>query len=129
MIRLLASAALTLIGNAVALVVAAVVLPGMGLGVGGFVVALLIFTGTAILIEPLLRQTALSRAPAILGSSALIATLVSLLVTAWVGDSLRISGFTTWVLAAVLVWGIALAARLLLPLVLFKQILAERRSN
>lgn len=129
MIRLLASAVLTLIGNAIALVVAAVVLPDMGLDVGGFVIAVLIFTGTAILIEPLLRQTALSKAPAILGSSALIATLVSLLVTAWVGDSLRISGLTTWVLAAVLVWGIALAARLLLPLVVFKQILAERRSN
>lgn len=129
MVRLLASATLTLIANGVALVVAALVLPGMALEVVGFLIAVALFTLTAVLIEPFLRQLALSRAPAILGSSALIATLVSLVVTAVVSDSLRISGATNWVLATVIVWAVALAARLLLPMVLFKKVLAETSSR
>lgn len=129
MVRLLASTTLTLLANALALIVGAVVLPGMGLDVAGFLIAVVLFTLTAILIEPFLRQLALSKAPAILGSSALIATLVSLVVTAIVSDSLRISGATNWVLATVLVWGVALAARLLLPLVLFKRVLADASAR
>jgi len=34
----------------------------------------------------------------------------------------------TWVLATVLVWAISLAAQLLLPLVLFKKVLANRQA-
>jgi hypothetical protein len=44
-------------------------------------------------------------------------------------DGLRISGLTTWVLATVVVWAAALAANLLLPLVIFKRVLAEARDG
>lgn len=129
MIRLAASAVVSLLANALALVVAAQVLDGMALDVAGFVVAVLVFTVVAVLIEPLLRQMALKNAPALLGSSALIATLVSLLVTALVSDGLRIDGAGTWILATVLVWAVGLACRLLLPLVIFKQVLAGRAGR
>ncbi len=68
---------------------------------------------------------AFTRAPVMLGSTALTATLVGLIVTSVVTDGLRISGLSTWVVATVLVWAIALAARLLLPLVMFKEILGR----
>lgn len=129
MIRILASAALSLLGNAVALIAGSLLLAGMSLDPAGFLTALVIFTLTTVLIEPLLRQMALRSAPAILGSSALIATLVSLVVTAWLGDSLRIDGATDWILATIVVWAIGLAARLLLPLVLFKRVLAEANDR
>ena len=129
MIRLAATAVLALIANAVALVVAAWILPDFSLDAVSLVVAVLIFTGVAVLIEPLLRQIALKNTPALLGSSALIATLVSLIVTALVSDGLDISGLTTWVLAPVIVWAVALVARLVLPLVLFKNVLSEQRSD
>ena len=129
MIRLAATAVLALIANAVALVVAAWILPDFSLDAVSLVVAVLIFTGVAVLIEPLLRQIALKNTPALLGSSALIATLVSLIVTALVSDGLDISGLTTWVLATVIVWAVALVARLVLPLVLFKKVLTEQRSD
>jgi putative membrane protein len=128
-IRILASAALSLLGNAVALIAGSLLLAGMSLDPAGFLTALVIFTLTTVLIEPLLRQMALRSAPAILGSSALIATLVSLVVTAWLGDSLRIDGATDWILATIVVWAIGLAARLLLPLVLFKRVLAEANDR
>lgn len=125
MIRLIASAVLSVLANALALVVSAQILPGMALGVSGFVVAVLIFTVAAVLVEPLLRQMALRNAPALLGSSALVATLASLVVTAIVSDSLRIDSALDWVLATVLVWAIGLIARLLLPLVIFRKILGR----
>lgn len=128
MVRLVAVAVVSIIANAVGLVVAALVLDRMGLDVAGFVIAVLIFTGVAVLIEPLIRQTAMKNAPALLGSTALIATLISLVVTTLVSDGLRISGALTWVLATVIVWVVALLARLLLPLIIFKKVLAARQS-
>lgn len=127
MIRLAASATLALLADALALIVTSLLLEDFSLDVAGFVIALLLFTGVGVLVEPLLRQMAIKNVPALLGSSSLIATLVSLIVTAIVSDGLRISGALTWVLATVLVWLIGLGGRLLLPLVLFKKILANSR--
>jgi uncharacterized membrane protein YvlD (DUF360 family) len=129
-IRLAARAVISLLANAVGLVAANALLDDMDLTVAGFVTAAVIFTVVAVVIEPLIRQMAIKNVPAILGSSALIATLVSLVITSLVaGDGLRISGLTTWVLATVVVWAAALAASLLLPLVIFKQVLAEARDR
>lgn len=125
MMRLIASAVIALVANAIGLIVADVLLDDVSLGAVGFVIAVLIFTGTAVLIEPLMRQIAMKNAPAILGSSALIAVLFSLIVTVIVSDSLTIRGPVTWVLATVIVWAAALAGRLLLPMVIFKKVLAE----
>ena len=97
--------------------------------VDGFLIALLIFTVTGVLIEPLLRQTAVRSAPALLGSTALIPTLISLVVTALVSNGLQISGFTTWILATILVWLIALAARFLLPFIIFRRTFEELRER
>lgn len=129
MMRLIATAVIAVIANAIGLVVAALVLDDMALGAVGFIIAVLIFTGVAVLIEPLMRQIALKNAPAILGSSSLIAVLISLIVTAILSSSLSISGLLTWILATVIVWAAALAGRLLLPMVLFKKVLAEARSR
>ena len=129
MLRLLAVAVLSLVANAIGLVVASVVLDDVGLEWSGFLVAVAIFTGVAVLIEPLVRQTAMKNVPALLGSTALIATLISLVVTHLVTDGLDIRGAVTWVLATVIVWVVALAARLLLPLVVFKKVLADNRSR
>ncbi len=125
MIRLAATAAIAILANAVGLVVAAVVLDDMALDTVGLITAVLIFTLTSMLVEPLLRQMALKNVPALLGGTALVATLVSLIVTAIVSDGLQISGLPTWLIATVVVWAVALAARLLLPLVVFKKVLAE----
>jgi hypothetical protein len=127
-IRLVARATVALIADAVALIVGAQVLDDMSLDAGGFIVALVLFAGISLLIEPLIRQSAIKNAPAILGSSSLIATLISLVLTAAISDGLSISGTTTWILATVIVWAVALAARLLLPLIIFKKVLSEARS-
>jgi putative membrane protein len=110
-------------------VVAAAVLDDMSLDAAALVIAVLVFTGVAVLIEPLIRQTAVTSAPALLGSTALVATLVSLIVTVLVNDGLSISGTTTWVLATVIIWAVALATRMLLPLIIFKNVLSDARNR
>lgn len=129
MMRLVASAVIAVIANTIGLIVAAVVLEDMGLGIVGLSIAVLIFTGCAVLIEPLMRQIALKNAPAILGSSALLAVLISLIVTTIVSDSLTIRGLVTWVMATVIVWAVALAGRFLLPMVIFKKVFAEAKAR
>ena len=79
------------------------------------------------LVDPLLRQLAVTKTPALLGSSALVSTLVALIVTSLVSDGLQIRGAATWILATVIVWAVALVARMLLPLVVFKKTLAKNR--
>ncbi len=128
MMRLLAVAVIAVVSNAIGLIVAATVLDDMTLGVNGLIIAVLIFTGISVLIEPLLRQVAVKSAPALLGSSAIVTVLASLVITTIVSDSLTIRGTLTWVLATVIVWIVALAGRLLLPLVIFKKALAAARD-
>lgn len=129
MIRLVATAVISFLANAVALIVGAQLLDDMALDVSGFVIAVGIFTLTAVLIEPLTRQIALKSAPALIGSTALVATIISLVTTAVLSDGLRITGLTTWVLATIIVWAVGLAARMLLPLIIFKKVLAQRSSG
>ena len=126
MIRLVALGVIALVANAVAILVTAWALDDVGLDAVGFVLEVAIFTGVMLLIEPFLKKLALTHARVLLGSTALIATLIALVVTVALTDGLTISGAGTWVLATVLVWAIALVARLLLPLVIFKRTLARR---
>jgi hypothetical protein len=70
----------------------------------------------------------MSRVPALRGGVALIATLVGLLVTAWVSDGLSIDGAETWLAATVIVWLASLVGVLLLPLVLVKKRVEEKRG-
>lgn len=128
MIRILASAIVLLVSNTIALIVGAIVLDGMGLSGAAFLIAVLIFTGIEMLVSPLIRQTALTKAPVLLGSTALVASMVALIITAAISDGLSISGLGTWAMAIILVWVVGLIAQLLLPFVIFKKVLRARNA-
>ena len=128
MIRLLLTLAIQLLANAIGLIVAASVLDDMEVAVSGFVVAVAVFTAVYAIAQPFFTQMALSRVPALRGGVALIATLAGLIVTALVTDGLTIDGIWTWVLAALIVWLVALVGVLLLPAVLIKKHVEERRD-
>lgn len=129
MIRILASAIVLLVSNTIALIVGAIVLDGMGLSGAAFLIAVLIFTGIEMLVSPLIRQTALTKAPVLLGSTALVASMVALIITAAISDGLSISGLGTWAMAIILVWVVGLIAQLLLPFVIFKKVLRARNER
>ncbi|MGH9210051.1 MAG: phage holin family protein [Acidimicrobiales bacterium] len=119
--RLLLTAVIYLVANAAGLLVAAAVLEDMSVGGAAFVTAVVIFTVVEVVAQPLITQVAIKKANALVGSSALIATLVGLVITAWQSDGLTIDGALTWVLATVIVWAAALIAALVLPVVLLKR--------
>jgi putative membrane protein len=121
MIRLLIATGIQLLANAVGLLVAAAVLDDMEVSGTAFLVAVVVFTLVYAIAQPFFTQMALSRVPALRGGVALVATLTGLVVTAALSDGLSISGLTTWFLATVIVWLIALVGVLLLPLVIVKK--------
>ncbi|HET8929958.1 MAG TPA: phage holin family protein [Acidimicrobiales bacterium] len=126
--RLLLSILLQLIANAVGIIVAAAILENMSVDAGGFFIAVGVFTLISIVVSPMIRQAAIKRSPAILGSSALIVSLLALIGTALLTDGMQISGLSSWVLAAIIVWFAGLVATFLLPFVIFKR-LRENKST
>jgi putative membrane protein len=118
-----------LAANAVGLIVAAAVLDKMQLDVGGFIVAVLIFTVVYALMLPFLGAQLRGRAPSALGGVALIATVIALIVTDLASDGLDISGLGTWIAATVIVWLGGLLAAFLLPYLGLKKYLQENRAT
>ena len=128
MIRLFVRLVIAFVSNAVGLIVAAAVLDGMSLNATGFIVAVVVFTVVFALTQPFLVAT-FRRAPgAVLGGVALIATLVSLVLTTLLTDGLSISGVGTWIAATVIVWLGSVLAAFVLPFLGLKKYLDERRA-
>lgn len=128
MIRLLVRTLIALAGNAIGLIVAAAVLDGVDLDATSFLVAVVIFTVVFALIQPFLAVQLRRAGSAALGGVALIATLVSLIVTDLLSKGLSISGIGTWIAATVIVWVVALLAVFILPFLGLKKYLEERRA-
>lgn len=109
--RLLTLIAATLVANAVAIVVADVALDKVSLVLSGFIAAVIIYTVVSVVAEPAIRKLADDKAPAVVGVSSLVATLISLIITVLVTSGLEISGLLTWIIASVLVWVISALLR------------------
>ena len=126
-IRLLVRLVVSLAANAVGLIVAAAVLDGMHLDATAFIVALVIFTVSMALMVPFLVNSMRRRgsSAAALGGVALIATLISLIITDLVSNGLSISGVGTWIAATVIVWAASLLAAFILPFLGLKKYLDE----
>ena len=129
MIRMLISFGIRLLANAVGLIVANLVLDDMELNASGFVIAVLIFTVAQVILQPLIVKIAMTNANALMGATALVTTLVGLIITDRVSDGMSINGFVTWCLATVIVWAAALVAGLILPLILVKKAVNNNNPN
>jgi uncharacterized membrane protein YvlD (DUF360 family) len=127
-IRLVVRTLVALVANAVGLIVAAAVLDDMELDVGGFILALVIFTIAFALLQPFLVVQLRGAGSAALGGVALLATLASLIITDLLSDGFTIDGGVTWLLAAVIVWAAAVIATFILPFLGLKRFLEERRD-
>ncbi len=99
MIRLIVRTAIALAGNAVGLIVAASLLDGMDVDATGFILAVVIFTVVLAIAQPFLAAQLRRLGSSALGGIALIATLVSLIVTDLLSDGFSISGVGTWIAA------------------------------
>jgi hypothetical protein len=130
LIRLLVRTGIVLVGNAVGLIVASVVLDGVDIDATSFIVAVIVFTVALALMTPFLASTMRRNqaTSAALGGVALIATFVSLVIADVVSDGLNINGVGTWIAATVIVWVVSLLAVFILPFLGLKKYLEERRT-
>ena len=128
MIRLIVRTAIVLLGNAVGLIVASLVLDGFAINVTGFIVSLIIFTISVALMTPFLASTMRRNqsTSAALGGVALISTFVALLITDVLSDGVSIRGIGTWIAATVIVWVGSLLAVFILPYLGLKKYLENR---
>jgi putative membrane protein len=126
-IRLLVRTGIALAANAVGLLIAAAVLDDMEVDATSFVVAVVIFTVVFAVLQPFLAVQLRRLGPAALGGVALVATLVSLILTDLVSDGFSISGVVTWISATVIVWLGGLIATFVLPFLGLKKFLDNRR--
>ena len=126
MLKFFARMALSLFANAIALLVASVLLTGFSINGLAFVVAVCIFTASTTILEPLITKIATQNAPYLLGGIALVTTFVGLLVTTLITDGLRIMGIGTWVMATLITWLATVVGSLILPRFLFKEVLGSK---
>jgi uncharacterized membrane protein YvlD (DUF360 family) len=124
-IRLIVRTAVAVAANAIGLLVAAAVLDRMDIDWSGFIIAVVIFTIVFAILTPFLAVQLRRLGNGAIGATALIATLVSLVVTDLISDGLTISGVGTWIAAAVIVWLAALVATFILPFLGLKKYLEE----
>lgn len=132
MMRFIASTVLTLLGNAVGLIIASLLLTNFHMHPIGFIVSVLFFTGVEILLEPFVIKMALRYLPALRGGIALVTTLAGLLLTVIFTDGITIDGLATWVMAPLVIWLSVVVAAIVLPMFLFKktlQAVKEKRSD
>ncbi len=118
-----------LAANAVGLIVASLVLSGVDIDVTSFIIAVVIFTVVLALMTPFLASSLRrSGSNSALGGVALIATLVSLIITDLISDGFSIDGIANWLAAAVIVWAAALLAAFLLPYLGLKKYLETKNA-
>ena len=129
MVRLIAVTVVELVANAIGLLVAKWLLPGFVITPAGFLWVIVVFTAARFILAPLIFKLSFKYVRAITGGIALVTTFVGLLVTTWLTDGLQIAGFSTWVIATLVVWLFGVIAILVLPLVLFKKTLAARSGS
>lgn len=104
MTRFLLSIAVSLLSSAIGLLIADWVVPGVRLSLGGFLLAVVVFTIAQGVLGPFILRLARRYATAILGGIGLVTTLVSLVLASILPGGLRISGLLAWVLAPLVVW-------------------------
>ena len=127
-IRLIVRTAVTLVGSAVGLIVAAWLLDGMEIDAGGFILAVVVFTIAVAILQPFLAVQLRRMGSGALGGVALIATLAGLIIADLLTDGLSIEGVGTWIAATVIVWIASLLAIFILPYLGLKKYLEDRRD-
>ena len=117
-----------LAANAVGLLIAAALLDGMHVTASSFILAVVIYTAVFALMQPFLISQLRRSGSAALGGVALIATLVSLILTDLVSDGFSIDGVGTWIAATVIVWAGALLAAFILPFLGLRKYMENRQA-
>ncbi len=100
---------------AIGLLVAAWIVPGVSVSVSGFIVAVVLFSVAHATLSVLILKLPRESATLLLGGTALVLTLVALIVASIFTHGLTIRGLASWVATTVLVWVVTTLVAILLP--------------
>lgn len=128
MVRFFVQTVLSILANAIGLLVASAVLDGFSITGVSFVVAVLFFTFVTVILGPFIAKLALTHASFLMGGIALVTTFVGLVLTQIFTDGIQISGVATWAVATMVVWLFSVIGNVVLPLFLFKKTLQNKNS-
>jgi uncharacterized membrane protein YvlD (DUF360 family) len=128
-IRFLISTLSALVSSALALLVAAWLIPGVSIEPAGFIVAVIVLTLAGGILGPFVFNVARQYASPVLGGIGLVTTLIALFIATLFPGGLRIDGFVSWVSAMVIVWVISALGGWILPLVLLRKRRGEGQAK
>lgn len=129
MLRFLATTVLTLIGNALGLLVASWLLEDFNLSVSGFIWSVVFFTIAQLILSPFVLSMSVRYMPILRGGIALATTFIVLILTTMFTDGLTITGVQTWILAPLVIWLVSVLAGVILPLILFRKTLQAVKNG
>ncbi|MFZ1360532.1 MAG: hypothetical protein WAS27_00665 [Candidatus Saccharimonadales bacterium] len=129
MTRLLINLALSILGTAIGLLAATILLPDFRVQPLGFVYSLLFFALAQAILSPLVLKLAVQYLPAFRGGIALVTVFVALVLTVTFTDSITIGSLSSWIVAPLIIWLASVVASIVLPMFLFKKALANRPSK
>ena len=104
MIRMLINLAINIASAAIGLLASAVLLPGFDLQVRGFLAAAAVLSIAQTVLGPFVFTMARKYATAMLGGIGIVSTLIALVIANLVPGGVSVNGFSTWILAALIIW-------------------------
>jgi uncharacterized membrane protein YvlD (DUF360 family) len=119
MVRFLWSFAVNLVSAAAGLLIASLLLADLHVQASGFVVAVLVLTIAQAILAPFVFNMARQYASALLGGIGIVSTMLALFIASLFPGGVTVTTFSTWVVAALIIWIVmALGGWLLLGWVL-----------
>jgi uncharacterized membrane protein YvlD (DUF360 family) len=129
MIRFLIRTAIYFASALIGIIAADLILSGFTVtGFTSYLVVAIVFALIQALLSPMLGQMAERNASAFMGGIGLISAFFSLVITNLLLNSLTIDGATTWIAAAVIIWLFGAIAAFLLPFLVVRKAVDERRN-
>jgi len=129
MIRFLVNTAVYFAAAAIGLLVADIVLDDLSVTYPiGFVTAALIFGLIQALLTPFFESITRKNASVLTGGVGLFSALIALFITATISDNLTVTGFSTWLLAALIIWLASMFAAFILKLTVAKKVIQGVRD-
>ena len=107
---------MALLGSwAIGLLVAAWIVPGVSVSVSGFIVAVVLFSVAQAMLSVVILKLPRETATLLLGGTALVLTVVALVLASVITHGLTIRGLASWAATTVLAWLVTTLVAILLP--------------
>jgi hypothetical protein len=99
----------------IGLLVAALIVPRVSVSVSGFIVAVVLFSVAQAMLSELILKLPRETATLFLGATALVLTVVALILASVITHGITIRGLASWAATTVLAWLVATLVAILLP--------------